>query len=266
MQFSCFPPTERLRKLVKQYWVLEKMSSGVESQELFPVGSVEMIFHFGDPLHRQEGKECRPESKVFIEGLQSGTIGVKLPDQIRTVGITLYPWATTVLFNAAPAEFTNHRFDASDVNHSLNELYERLAAVRSPTEIVSLCDHHLIYLASLSRWRPVNADLEILDRFKKVAFAESVQALKTDWPYSSKLFEKRFQSMIGMPAGELLKKIRMANALKLLINRNARSLTDIGHASGFYDQSHFIRDYRYYFQRSPKFFVEEQDLLRYFLA
>ena len=267
MKFTCFQPAEKLRNFVKQYWVMNCDTSWNEKTEiLFPVGAVEIIFHLEEPLSRLYGQDWIAEGKMFVEGLQSGTLGVKFAKRTRTVGITLYPWATEALFKLSSLHFTNQRYAANDVDRSFEKLYERLSEAKSDSGLFAVCDEHLSRLLSSSTWSPGNSELQTLDVFKKMSTIVEMKELKAGWPYSSKLFQKRFKCFIGMSAGELLKKKRMAKALKMLVNRDGRSLTDISHSSAFYDQAHFIKDFRHYFQTSPKFFAGGNNVLDKFLA
>ena len=57
----------------------------------------------------------------------------------------------------------------------------------------------------------------------------------------------------------------MNYVLKKTLCQEYKSLTDVAYAAGYYDQSHFIKDFRNYFQASPKILKKEHPLLKHFI-
>ncbi|MEJ7672539.1 MAG: helix-turn-helix domain-containing protein [Chitinophagaceae bacterium] len=86
------------------------------------------------------------------------------------------------------------------------------------------------------------------------------------WPFSTRHFEKKCLNLMGVSAGDIIKKRRMKRALGISLSTEFVSFTDVAHTAGFYDQAHFIKDFKYYFDKSPKaFFKDENPYLRSFL-
>jgi AraC-like DNA-binding protein len=61
---------------------------------------------------------------------------------------------------------------------------------------------------------------------------------------------RKLNSLIGVPAGRLIRKIRLQKAAHLLI-RNVDTIGDIAFQTGFYDQAHFCRSFKQAFGRTP---------------
>ncbi|MEM6347313.1 MAG: helix-turn-helix transcriptional regulator [Bacteroidota bacterium] len=64
---------------------------------------------------------------------------------------------------------------------------------------------------------------------------------------------REFKLYFGCNFSEYLRRIRIMNSLKLLAN-SSLSLTQVSYLVGFYDQSHFIRNFRKYVGCLPKAF------------
>lgn len=143
-------------------------------------------------------------------------------------------------------------------------MFEKLAAVKFDYEIATLCDQCFISLAKSNFRFYRHSDELIICAFKKMNESKLTD-LKKGWAYSSKFFEIKFKELIGVPASELMRKKRMANALKAMLNDGQRTFTDLSHTTGYFDQSHFIKDFRYYFNVSPRSFQKEQCLLKHFI-
>ncbi len=72
--------------------------------------------------------------------------------------------------------------------------------------------------------------------------------------------ERRFEKQIGVSPKQLGKVIRLQTALKMLINKEKESLTNIAYGSEYYDQAHFIKDFKEFTGANPKAFLESENL------
>jgi len=73
--------------------------------------------------------------------------------------------------------------------------------------------------------------------------------------------ERRFLRQIRLSPKQLSKVIRLQTALKLLLNKEpSDSLTKIAYESEYYDQAHFIRDFREFTGTTPKQFIADKEM------
>lgn len=63
-------------------------------------------------------------------------------------------------------------------------------------------------------------------------------------------FDRRFRSLFGQTPSHFLIRYRLTRASQLLVQSD-RTLSSIAHESGFYDHSHFTREFRKMFGLSP---------------
>jgi methylphosphotriester-DNA--protein-cysteine methyltransferase len=72
--------------------------------------------------------------------------------------------------------------------------------------------------------------------------------------------ERKFLKQIGMSPKQLGKVIRLQTALKLLLKQKTEILTQIAYESEYYDQNHFIRDFKEFKGTTPKDFLADDTL------
>lgn len=71
---------------------------------------------------------------------------------------------------------------------------------------------------------------------------------------SRKQLERRFSAKIGLRPKQFIKIIRIQTVLKGLLNQEYTTLTDAAYKNKFYDQAHFIKDFKEFTGISPKDF------------
>jgi AraC-like DNA-binding protein len=72
---------------------------------------------------------------------------------------------------------------------------------------------------------------------------------------SLRAFERKFHASFHLTPQKYLRKLRMSMASRALVYTN-HSLADVAHRCGFVDQSHFTREFRRHFGRTPREYRE----------
>lgn len=84
-----------------------------------------------------------------------------------------------------------------------------------------------------------------------------IAALAAQLYISRDAFEKRFRTAIGTSPKHFSSILRLRKAIA--IYEPGKSLTDVALTAGFYDQAHFIREFRAFTGQSPKQFFNERN-------
>ncbi|MNY46150.1 HTH-type transcriptional activator Btr [compost metagenome] len=79
----------------------------------------------------------------------------------------------------------------------------------------------------------------------------TVGKLSTEIGLSQRQLSRRFQENIGLSPKAYLRVSRFVQSLQHLKKYPLISLTEVAYQSGYYDQAHFIRDYKVYTGHSP---------------
>lgn len=65
---------------------------------------------------------------------------------------------------------------------------------------------------------------------------------------------RKFHDSIGLSPKQLAKTIRIQTTLKALLNEEYKSLTDLAYENEYFDQAHFIKDFKEFTGLTPKEF------------
>lgn len=94
----------------------------------------------------------------------------------------------------------------------------------------------------------------------------TIDFLASNTCLSRKQFERIFQAHIGISPKQYLKIVRFQNAIFIKQNSKAITLTDLAYESGYYDQSHFIKEIKDLAGKTPKNYLKVKKLYQtYFI-
>jgi methylphosphotriester-DNA--protein-cysteine methyltransferase len=91
--------------------------------------------------------------------------------------------------------------------------------------------------------------------------SKSINTILKDNLSKRRQLERKFLKQVGMSPKQLSKVIRLQTALKLLLNQQSERLTDIAYESEYYDQAHFIKDFKDITGTTPNQFLENETML-----
>jgi AraC-like DNA-binding protein len=82
----------------------------------------------------------------------------------------------------------------------------------------------------------------------------SVNELSEQHQVNRRQLARKFSSAIGLSPKQLAKTIRIQTALKTLLNEKVSSLTELAYENEYFDQAHFIREFKEFTGLTPKEF------------
>ena len=269
MKYQVYDPTPALKPFVKCFWTLEdNKPSEPERQRVIPDGCMEMIFHYGD-LYKQYfdngSSVIQPRSFIFgqitsyIEIAPTGTSGIVaarfLPEGLRP----FLPISVSSLENKAVS--LQKIFGAKG-----KIVEETVISATGNKQRIQLIEDFLMEMLT----RPQAIDT-ITKACVKEIFASQGQAgmmeLANKVNVNCRNMERRFAAAIGMSPKQLSKVVRLQAAIKMLGQKKIGSLTSLALENGYYDQAHFIKDFKEFTGVSPKlFFADNMKLSSLFIS
>jgi len=87
-------------------------------------------------------------------------------------------------------------------------------------------------------------NLLVLDQIYSSKGDVSVYGLSRTLKVNESTLYRNFTAAFGQAPKEFIQTVRFRNALSLLVDHQCKNLTELTYAATFYDQSHFIRDFK----------------------
>jgi AraC-like DNA-binding protein len=172
---------------------------------------------------------------------------------IDLVGASLYSHALPCLFNI-PASDLNNQFISLDtlLNNDGKVLNEKMSnAITTQKRLEILAGYFKTKLVK-SRVED-KVILKAIKQIKKEQGIINVNKLVSDSCLSQKQFERRFAAFSGFNPKLYARIIRFEAAL--WDRKNYTTLTEVAYAYGYYDQAHFIHDFKTFSGFSPNKFL-----------
>ena len=255
MVYTEIPPPRPLAHVVRSFWTLEgndRVKNDLAIRQL-PFSCPRFVIHYQNHFHIRvpSGKGERVPTSI-LNGHTHTYQEYSVNGRFGVVGAYLFPYAPHLLFHLSAPDYFNRLL-------SLEE-------VLKPAELQSL--ENEILNASNNEKRINRMAIFLLDKWKKVQqraepVNEMVQhilsgngnipvvALSEGSGISLKQLDRKFRLAIGMTPKSFSCLVRFQSTVSRFASPSLKNLTDLALEQGYYDQSHFIHEFRRFAGFSP---------------
>lgn len=250
MKFDKHFPTDKLKDYIK-YYVVSEMNIECE-YKVFPSSGFVMGFQYKGQISSIKDTTLNRMTTAGITGISDGFKVFKSSDNIGTILVYFSDIGFTH-FSSRPA---NELFDliiSLDVifeKYKVYEVEEKLATVFTDKQRINIVEQFL-----LSELKYIQADKLIVEAVKLIYQSKGtirIKELNEKLFISQSPFEKRFRKVVGTSPKKFASIIRF-NAVLDNLNKT-KSLTEICYENNYFDQAHFIKDFKQFTGDTPENF------------
>lgn len=250
MKFDKHLPSERLRPYIKQYVVSENEGEG--AYKVFPSPGLAIGFQYKGRLTTISN---HTESSLATAGVTGISDSVKLFRNLGNTG-TVLVYFTEVGFTHFAMHPANELFNLSiSLDHifdksRISEVEEKLSATTTDQQRIKIVEQFL-----LSQLKDIQTDKLIVEAVRLIYQNRGnirIKELNEKLFISQSPFEKRFRKVVGTTPKKFASIVRFNTVLDSL--NQTKSLTEICYENGFFDQAHFIKDFKQFTGDTPESF------------
>ncbi|MDX2068453.1 MAG: helix-turn-helix domain-containing protein [Haliscomenobacter sp.] len=269
MQYQTYPPSPHLAPLIKCFWSLEFAATPQpEKQTIIPDGCIELIIHYGDLYQQfQENGSSFIQPRSFVFGQLSNTLEIAPIGHTGIIAARFHPDGFIPLATIPLAGMENRAVPLTELFGEESDFLEKNILIAS-TQAERIQHIETFLLARLNKLEVldciVKSSIEILvSQAGQVKVEEMAEKLNIN----RRKLERKFSINVGLSPKQLSKIIRLQTALKQLNQNTELSLTELAYQSGYFDQSHFIKDFKAFTGISPKqFYADHLQLSALFIG
>ena len=266
MRYQRYQPPAALANIIECYWIIEDADTVVRAQKIIPDGFTEIIFHYGDPFRININGHWQLQGNSLLAGQINKHFYLENTGASGILGIKLQPAGLTHLFNLSMHPFTNAVVDLHTVAVIKMDAIEK--AVRSnmsPDEKIALLNTYFTSLLHQTPFveTPVDRALNLLmQQHGMVTVAALVQMAGV----GERQLENLFKKWVGVSPKLFARIIRFSYIFQL-VQDNQQSWCGLAYEAAFYDQSHFIRNFKNFTGENPSDYkFEEKNMANFFLS
>jgi len=225
-----FPPAADLAALVERHWLVswELPPGGAGSVTLLPHPCVNLVLDAG---------------RLTVSGVGRERFTYVYRGTGRVFGVKFRPAGFLPFLGRPLADITGAVLPAERLwGPPAAELAERMAAATGVDRLVALVEQFL-----RERWPPPDPQLEFVQRIvaallhdRTIARVEDVTGMFAVTP---RTLQRLFQRYVGVNPKWVLRRYRLHEAAAVLAREQHRPWAEVAAELGYFDQSHFIRDF-----------------------
>lgn len=259
LEYRQVAPSPRLAEFVRYFDCSDVVADGTAAYpfavSLFPA----LAFYLGDPCNAYEHDVER--SRLLPASIALGLCDHRVADLLdcgRHVNFTVVfePTGFFRLFHVSPWEIRNYAHDGRDVlGAGIASLHARLCAARDMPERVRLVESFLLQRVdgALPRTGMQHAAELLIQSRGRANLAEVAATLGL----SDSSWRRHFTTQIGCAPKRYQRMLRFHHAVALKRDLPGISWTHVCQEAGYYDQSHFIAEFREMGGAAPSRFMGE---------
>ncbi len=263
MNYQTYKPNKELESFVKFYWTLEvPFDPKNQKQKIVPDGCIEMTFNFGDKIKRYTSENdfiINPNAMVMGQRTKSYSI---LPlGNVDTFAICFYPIGFANFVNSPLENIIDKEISISELFETQEacELEEQMIQATNTLKRISIIESFL--LKKLSNKDTIsNIVKSTVDTLVKTNGTTAISAILKDDVSKRRQLERHFKKQIGISPKQLGRAIRLQTTLNLILNKNSETLTEIAYENAYFDQNHFIKDFKDFVGVTPKNFLNNEHM------
>ena len=263
MNICFFSPCAELKPYIDRYWSWDNTK---EQNEIYmpvipPATGIELFIHHRDPFIIDHKGGLPPDHLIFSTEKPS----IILPS--RNIGFVAVRFRTGMFrhFTGIPlAELNGHYINMQNIwGHQGKETFEQISNTISLSGKISILEKFLVNKLAMNNkmdtlWNHIINELykdggdAVLERFSK------------DLNISYRHFRRKFIEQTGIAPKHFQQLSRFHATIKpLLLNGDKRYLS-FALDNGYFDQTHFIKEFKQYMQVTPSDFLQKKNFMSHF--
>lgn len=261
MEYIEYKPHPLLSEYIECFWATDVYNtiSSREIESFLPDGNIELVFNFGDShIEFKNGKKVLMGGS-HISGIQSKSTHVILPKRLKYFCVRFKPGGSYPFFGIPAHLFSNAHYSLDTFfGREYTLLEEQVYEAPDHTARIDLIEHFL--LKKLQNTKFVK-DYHFVKSFTQHLFRDTsprISQLSRQFHTNYKTVERKFKKITGLSPSELAKIKRVNNAVQFMYSSHTVSLTETAYACGYYDQSHFIREFKQTTDLTPREFLKKK--------
>ncbi|HEY9047205.1 MAG TPA: helix-turn-helix transcriptional regulator [Ohtaekwangia sp.] len=261
MEFREIAPSNILKPYVACFYLFKSDEDIAFDDIVFPSGYMEMVFNLGQGIWESSvGDTFVQTPRIELWGQITGPLAIKSKGKHEMLGIRFYTHSAAYFLNDEIGIFNDQVYDLADIlGNPVKNLHALLLETDELSERISLLENFLLKKVEAVQKRSLKIDkvADILNSIRKDVSGNNIEHVASRHGITTRYLHKLIYQHTGLSPKSFDKINRFQRSLKL-IARNEKNLTSIAYDCGYFDQSHFIKDFKSFTSVTPSAYLENK--------
>jgi AraC-like DNA-binding protein len=250
----CFAPSAALAPFIRRFEIIE--TDKPMTRTLLPEPGFILGFRYAGSSQLLQRSEAQRVPDNAITGLRDTTRVMHTSAKSGVLLLKFHPIGAAPFFPLPMENLFGQTTAAEDIFSpaQIAALSDKVCAATTHAERISLVEGFLCSQQKAPLDRLVGRAIQHLE---SSAGSLRIKALAESLHVSQDALEKRFRRVIGVTPKKLSSLLRLRRVLRL--QSSGLGLTEAGFAAGYYDQPHFIREFRAMTGLAPTQFFQREE-------
>lgn len=264
MHIGRYAPGFRLRPYVKNFFIFEL--ENIDQLFYVPAWAKTMlIFHYGDrfAFRYEDGREMWTNGASFLGCTTSPFFyGGEPRPRMKFLTAEFYPLVLKALVGAGLDQFTDRNVALGDVfsRSGADRIPEALAEAVTDRAKIEIVEAFLYPLCASLRYTPPPVAREMMHRLYTARGVTDMGRLARELGITDRHLRRLFKQVTGIAPKKYSLLVRAEFILSRLFQDQNANLLDLAHEFGYFDQAHFINEFKHTTLATPGEMTREQYL------
>ena len=263
MHHQVIKPSGILQQFINCYHIMETDNpvDFLPKHRIYTYGSIVLVFHYRDPsVFQKRNEPAYIEPRSVICGQQTSYYDLALAGKTGMIFIVFKPYGAGMFFKTPMNEIENNNVALEHIISAEALIIEdKLQTAKSNQQRIELIEDFLFNMVR-NNYKKHNQISKVFKAIDNSKGQIAIRTLSEIYCLGIKQFERKFSELVGLNPKHYLRIVRFQDVLQKKKDNGNRSYTWLAFECGYYDQSHFIHDFKIITDLSPKEFFETQNI------
>lgn len=258
------PKNKVLQKFIQYFWIVKHNLNGsrISNPVLIPENFFDIILNFGSPYQWKD----KQNNTILIKG--SHLVGIRNKPftiehfgNIDFVAIRFYPNGLYPFIKIPLSELTCKPFNLQDViGVFANELENRIYDLKSDDDKINQLEKTLLEIIDFKYANNpfVEYSINLIHKTKgQIQINDICKQLKIN----DKYLQRKFAEFVGVSPKFYSQIIRFNHIINILNNTKIHDWSSITYNCGYFDQSHFIKEFERFSGETPQNYYHKRNTI-----
>lgn len=253
MSFVTYIPADILKPFVKSFAISENGKAG--SYKILPDTSIVMGFQYSGKLSYSENGKTTPLNSAGVTGLRDTFRLFSNSENTNTVLVMFTETGAAMFFHPPMHEIFGSSVSLDDLilRSQMDVIADQLNEEKTDIGRINCIEKFLIARINYkANDELVNLAVTFIKQQKGNI---KITALAQKLNISQSQFEKRFRKIVGASPKKFASIVRLRSILSV---KDIPDYTSLGLDAGYYDQAHFIKDFKSFTGETPEQFLSKK--------